>query len=165
MSVLCWNFPLRFRPPSWRYKDSRGGRAFDSPRPDSERGSRRHAGCDLMAPVGSDVLAVDYGVVLRVHRNKFPCGTDSIEIRHMLFVAHYCEIRAAKGVQVGTPVEPGQVIAKVAKMGQTMLHFELYRGTDAGNIFSNRPPHYRRKDLMDPTRLLDLFALSLAGGK
>lgn len=163
MNVLLWSFPLRFRPPSWRYKDSRGGRAFDSPRPDTKRGSRRHAGCDLMAPVGSEVLAVDYGVVLRVHRNKFPCGTDSIEVRHPLFVAHYCEIRAAKGVAVGTVVVPGGIIAHVAKMGHTMLHFEIYRGNDSGNVFSNRPPYYRRKDLMDPTRHLDLFALSISG--
>lgn len=118
-----------------------------------------------MAPVGSDVLSVDYGVVLLVHRNKFPFGTDSVEIRHPLFVAHYCEIRVAKGIGTGKVVVPGTVIAHVAKMRQTMLHFEIYRGTASGSVFSNKPPYYRRGDLLDPTPLLDLFALSLAEAK
>ncbi len=118
-----------------------------------------------MGPVGSDVLSVDYGVVLRVHRGKFPFGTDSIEVRHPLFVAHYCEIKAAKGIGAGSVVTPGTVIAHIAKMRHTMLHFEIFRGTACGSVFSNKPPYYRREDLMDPTRLLDLFALSLSSAK
>jgi murein DD-endopeptidase MepM/ murein hydrolase activator NlpD len=52
-------FPSRSRPKE-SYKEP--PRAFGSPR---DHGGRKHAGCDLYAPAGTEVLAVEDGTVLR----------------------------------------------------------------------------------------------------
>jgi hypothetical protein len=52
-------FPLRERPtPSYHERP----RAFGSPR---DGGARPHAGCDLSAPPGTEILAVEAGTVTR----------------------------------------------------------------------------------------------------
>ena len=85
-------------------------------------------------------------------------GTKAIEVQHPGFVVRYCEIRgAAKGVQTGTHVTAGQIIAYVGRMyTMSMLHFELYAGTQRGPLTDpRRKPFMRRSDLVDPTPLLD----------
>jgi murein DD-endopeptidase MepM/ murein hydrolase activator NlpD len=52
-------FPLRKRP-AYSYKD--GGREFGACRSGC---SRLHAGCDLLAPKGTEVLAIDNGTVIQ----------------------------------------------------------------------------------------------------
>ncbi len=50
-----------------------------------------------------------------------------------------------------------------AKEAETAVkNLEIYSGVATGSIFTNKPPYYRRKDLMDPTRMLDLFAFTLS---
>ena len=52
-------FPLRARPAESYHERPR---AFGSPR---DGGARSHAGCDLYAAAGSDVLALESGTVTR----------------------------------------------------------------------------------------------------
>jgi murein DD-endopeptidase MepM/ murein hydrolase activator NlpD len=151
-------FPLRSRP---ALSYSSGGRRFGAQR---DGGSRRHAGCDLIAPEGTEILAVETGTVVR-GPYPFYHGTYAIEVQHGPFVARYCEIRgAADGVGVGTTVGAGQVIAYVGRMYRdSMLHFELYDGTRSGQLTQrNNAPYQRRADLKDPTGFLD--GCSVAGG-
>jgi murein DD-endopeptidase MepM/ murein hydrolase activator NlpD len=143
-------FPLRFRPVA-SYKD--GGRFFGAPR---DGGDRNHAGCDLIAPEGAEILAVADGEVIRGPYPFFN-GTDAIEVNHGGFVARYCEIKGiAAGVAVGEKVTAGQVIAYVGKMKvDSMLHFEMYSGEKHGPLTQKHSPFKRRADLMDPTPYLD----------
>jgi murein DD-endopeptidase MepM/ murein hydrolase activator NlpD len=145
-------FPLRSRP-SLSY--STGGRKFGARRGDE--GATLHAACDLIAPKGTEILAVASGVVTRGPYPFFH-GTFAIEVDHSVYTARYCEIgSAAKGVSVGKTVEEGQVIAFVGKMFKdSMLHFEMYDNSETGQLTQkNKPPYYRREDLMDPTGFLD----------
>src|SRR5215475_7769750 len=101
-------FPLPFIP-TLSYKT--GGRRFGARRDNG----RRHAACDLIAPVGTEIFAVDDGEVIR-GPYPFYHGTYALEVRHPLFVVRYCEIKgAAAGVEPGSVVEPEQVIAYVGR--------------------------------------------------
>jgi len=73
VAVTNLRFPLRRRP-HLSYKA--GGRAFGAQR---SRG-RRHAGCDLIAVPGTEILAVTDGQVIAHYH--FYSGTDALEIRH-----------------------------------------------------------------------------------
>jgi hypothetical protein len=77
-------------------------------------------------------------------------------------VARYCEILARDVVSLpkGAVVRSGQVIAHVGKMYQdSMLHLELYAGTEDGELTQRgNKPYERRADLMDPTPVLDRLA-------
>lgn len=143
-------FPLPFRP---NLSYSTGGRRFGAPRD----GGRLHAGCDLIAPEGTDIFAVGSGIVV-LGPYPFYRGTYAIEVRHSNFIARYCEIRGtAQGVGVGSQVQEGQLIAYVGRMYQdSMLHFEMYSGAAQGPLTQrNNPPYQRRDDLIDPTPHLD----------
>ena len=61
----------------------------------------------------------------------------------------------AAGLEVGSVVSRGQVLAKVGQLiglEQSMLHFERYSGEMTGplTVRSNQP-YQRRGDLVDPT--------------
>lgn len=144
-------FPLRARPAqSYHHRPL----AFGSPR---DGGARKHAGCDLYAPAGTEVLAVEAGIVTR-GPYLFYDGVYAIEVTHSCGVVRYGEIESAS-VQEGMTVSEGQVIALVGKMAtvpQSMLHFELYAGNRTGPLtVRGREPYHRRYDLMDPTAFLD----------
>lgn len=151
-------FPLPFRPKESYHERPR---AFGSPR---DGGKRKHAGCDLYAPPGTDVLAVADGVVLR-GPYLFYDGVDALEIEHPgIGVVRYGEIQGPYPVQAGDKVRAGQVIGHVGKMAtvpQSMLHFELYAGALGDLPLTNRarPPFMRRGDLTDPTAFLDSCAV------
>jgi murein DD-endopeptidase MepM/ murein hydrolase activator NlpD len=141
---------------------STGPRRFGSPR----SGNRLHAGCDLIAAEGTEIRAVEAGVVVR-GPYPFYHGTHAIEVRHGTRIVRYCEIRGtAEGLGVGSAVSEGQVIAYVGRMYRdSMLHFEMYEGTATGQLTQrSNPPYQRRSDLMNPTDYLDRCAASLAGG-
>lgn len=122
----------------------------------------------MIAPVGTSVHAVDFGVVdIEDGKRGFYHGTTSLAVRHQAgYVVRYCEIaKVAAGIRMGVMVRPGQVIAYVGRMHvNSMLHFELYAGNKAGPL-TNRTnqPFQRRLDLLDPTSLLDMFACGLPG--
>jgi len=121
---------------------------------------RKHAGCDLYAPVGTVIRAMAQGKVLTACY-EFYGGTYAIEIDHGSFVARYGEIQKkdADKFKVGADITPGQVIGAVGKLNnyhESMLHLELYAGTGTGalTVRSNKP-YQRRSDLFDPTTWLD----------
>lgn len=148
------HFPLKFRPVE-DYKVS--PRSFGSNR----SGGRKHAGCDLYASAGIDILSMLDGKVINIY--DFYLGTKAIEVDHGKFIARYGEIsNVVNGIKVGTMVSRGDVIAKVGtlkfKSGQTMsmLHLELYDKSKTGPLTDrNNPPYKRRADLMDPTHYLN----------
>ena len=150
-------FPLKTRPVE-SYKEE--PRSFGSER---DSGTRKHAGCDLYAPIGTDVIAVEDGTVLR-GPYEFAGGTYALEIDHGFYLVRYTEIGADAPAEVkpGNKVKRGQVIGKVGKfVGQDgtvrhMLHFEMYSNKDKGPLTdTNNPPFMRRKDLENPTDFLD----------
>ena len=68
-------FPLRSRPKE-SYKEH--PRSFGSPR---SNGARKHAGCDLYAPAGAEILAVEDGTVLR-GPYLFYDGVLALDVQH-----------------------------------------------------------------------------------
>jgi murein DD-endopeptidase MepM/ murein hydrolase activator NlpD len=156
-------FPLPFVP-MLSYKT--GGRCF---RADRDHGKRKHAACDLIAPLGTPILAIEDGVVVLEAGMPFFRGTFSLAIRHKSgCVVRYCEIKGvADGIRMGSVVRAGQLIASVGKMFvDSMLHFELYAGNAHGPLTSREnPPFQRRSDLMDPTPLLDRLALDISSAQ
>ena len=149
-------FPLQVRPKE-SYKER--PRSFGSPR---SNGARKHAGCDLYAPAGTEVLAVEDGHVIR-GPYLFYDVVYALEVRHPSGIVRYGEIsRAAEGIATGVAVKAGQVLGYVGKMqtvAQSMLHLELFAGTAEGPLTDrNHPPFMRRGDLVDPTAFLDSCA-------
>ena len=147
-------FPFRSRP-TQSYKEP--PRSFGGSR---DSGSRKHAGCDLYAPVGTEILAVEAGTVTRgcylFYDVVFALEVTGASGR----VIRYGEISAAAaGIRLGSQVSEGQVIAHVGKMktvAQSMLHLEMYAGTAQGPLTDREsPPFMRRADLQNPTGFLD----------
>ena len=151
---LALRFPLKFRPIE-SYKVS--PRSFGSNR----SGGRKHAGCDLYASAGTDVLSMLDGKVINIY--DFYLSTKAIEVDHGKFIARYGEIsNVTNGIKIGSTVSRGDVIAKVGtlkfKSGQTMsmLHLELYGKSKTGALTDrNNLPYKRRADLIDPTHYLN----------
>jgi murein DD-endopeptidase MepM/ murein hydrolase activator NlpD len=146
-------FPLPFRPKQDYHK---GGLKFGAVR---DGGGRKHAACDLIAPKGTEIYAVEDGEVVR-GPYPFYHGTDAIEFKLTSSgrVVRYGEIKsAAPGVHVGTKLKEGDLIAFVGKMhSSSMLHFEMYDGSATGNLTDRSNKGFqRRKDLIDPTEYLD----------
>jgi len=84
-------FPLRKRPAASYHERPR---AFGAPR---ANGVRKHAGCDLYAPAGTEVLAVEDGTVLR-GPYLFYDVVYALEVQHPSGIVRYGEIaRAAEG--------------------------------------------------------------------
>ena len=151
MQNITGVFPFRHRPKE-SYHDR--PRSFGCP-----RGARSHAGCDLYAAPGTEILAVEDGVVIQ-GLYLFYDVVYAIEILHPSGTVRYGEISGvAPGIKVGSQVKAGQVIAYVGKMKsvpQSMLHFEMYGPTEHGPLTDRaRTPFMRRKDLVDPTGYLD----------
>ena len=146
-------FPLHQRPTE---SYTVNPRKFGCPRANA----RKHAGCDLYAPAGTPVLAVEDGEVI-AGPYLFYDVVDAVEIRHASGIVRYGEISktGALGIKPGAKVVAGQVIGFVGKMQtvpQSMIHFELYAGTGKGPLTDRaRPPFMRRADLIDPTAFLN----------
>jgi murein DD-endopeptidase MepM/ murein hydrolase activator NlpD len=133
-----------------------GGRWFGAPRTD-----RLHAAVDLLNPYKSPIRAIADGVVLSVPYD-FYLGTDALEVHHPgIGVVRYGEISplALVDLKPGDRVSMGDVIAHVGQQDTTgfcMLHFELYTGAASGPLTEVwNPPYERRKDLINPSTLVD----------
>jgi soluble lytic murein transglycosylase-like protein len=155
-------FPLRQRP-DLDYRS--GGRQFGANRP----GGRKHAACDMIAPPGTQILAMADGVVRRGPYD-FYSGTSALEVKHRNgMVLRYGEISKIVPAltKVDAAVSQGQVIAHVGRLnsGESMLHLEMYKDTATGPLTQAGGGEFsqfmRRSDLVDPTSFLDstkLFA-------
>ncbi len=156
-------FPLAMRPLDSYHT---GARRFNS-----SRGIRRHAGCDLYAPVGTNVRAMADGVIIQCY--GFYWKTDAIEVLHDDFIVRYGEVAPrSKKEQLklfGMKVKRGDVIGQVGQLihdngtkhKDTMLHLEMFSSNklpvDSNTQLSDktRAPFQRRSDLIDPTATLD----------
>jgi murein DD-endopeptidase MepM/ murein hydrolase activator NlpD len=159
-------------------KDWHGeGRQFGARRSGSH-GGRAHAGCDLLAPRGTPVRAVDDGMVINVA--PFYDGTSYIEVDHGAFVVRYGEVQPPSFVDAVAPVAAGEWVKRGQQIGRvgwlvqvknSMLHFEMYKGTRSGSLSLATPneyeggawlagavPFYRRADLIDPTPFIDSWS-------
>jgi murein DD-endopeptidase MepM/ murein hydrolase activator NlpD len=145
-------FPLPSRPLQ-SYKT--GGRQFGASR---NQGKRLHAGCDLISSQNTKIYAVEGGQVTK-GEYLFYHGTYAIEFTlDSGIVVRYCEIKGvAPGIKLGSTLIEGELIAYVGKMYvDSMLHFEMYEGTETGPLtVRSNPPYMRRSDLIDPTDYLD----------
>nr|WP_308937288.1 M23 family metallopeptidase [Duganella sp. 1224] len=158
-------FPLAKRPADDYHK---GALRFNS-----SRGARRHAGCDLYAPVGTEVRAMADGVIVQCY--SFYWHTDAVEVDHGGFIVRYGEVapRSAREqlAMKGKEVKRGDVIGKVGQLikpngsrhKDTMLHLEMY-SSDLSPLKKSltdkaRGPFQRRSDLIDPTGTLDKCVL------
>ena len=108
---------------AWPY--TTGPRRFGANR---ARG-RAHAGNDVYKKLGTPVLAVASGVVVR-GPYYFYAGTYAVEIDHGPFVARYGEIQRGASVREGDRVERGDVVGHVGHLqgisvASDMLHFEM----------------------------------------
>ncbi|MFO0553383.1 MAG: peptidoglycan DD-metalloendopeptidase family protein [Polyangiaceae bacterium] len=151
-------FPLEFVPKAGWHKGD-GARWFGA-----SRGYRKHAGCDLLAPVGSQIYAVADGVLAIGQRffyssKKKKRPVWAVVLQHGSFLVRYGEIVPHSYIG-GKTVKKGQPIAKVGQMDDSsMIHFEMYRdGSNWSNLWDDYSPFRRRKDLMDPTQYLDEWA-------
>ena len=137
-------FPLPKIPPE---SYQAGGLSFGN-----ERHWQAHAACDLLAPAGIEVYAVEKGTVWYGPRSFFLSGpqhrvdgksvcnedatcimTYEVAIIHPTFIVRYGEvgIKRAEGIANGKEVSEGQVIGWVgAQAVNTMLHFEMYSNPD-----------------------------------
>ena len=123
-------------------------------------GGRKHAGCDLYAPLETPIFAMDEGVVVQ-DLYHFYLGTFALEIQHPGFLARYGEItsRVPDGLRRGSEVRRGQLLGFVGRLtglDLTMLHLEMYAGSASGPLtVRGNKPFQRRADLLDPTPVLD----------
>ena len=99
---------------------------------------------------------------------SFYAGTQAVAVQHADgSVARYCEISTS--LRKGDTVKKGQQVGKMkanTKDGGTMLHLELYLGTESGSLSksssSSNTYSYvsgkfnRRKDLINPEFLQNL---------
>jgi murein DD-endopeptidase MepM/ murein hydrolase activator NlpD len=117
---------------------------------------RGHCGIDLIAHIGTPVVAVKDGVVAQIDYSSSGEGGRWIRVEHedgtSTWYMHLAHIR--RGLETGDTVQAGQQIATLGRTGVTSspthLHFALTRG---------RPGHERH---LDPTKFLDLAALVAA---
>ncbi len=142
-----------------------GGKAFGAAR---RRGKRHHAGVDMLAPRGAEVVAPESGTIVATQRfTKFKTGatatsalllqTDSGPVILLGEVIPGSWNQYAAGI--GSRVEGGQVVAQVGTNpgGSTMLHYEMYtEGTSRNRQWfkgATPPP-----ELLDPTQYLETAA-------
>lgn len=162
-------FPLRARPTRSYQTGEPAFRAWRS------SGTRRHAGCDLYAPAGTEILAIEDGTIIQ-GPYYFYDGTYALEVRHDSgYEVRYGEIRqrVPRGITAGARVSQGQVIAYIGflvELKRSMLHFEMYEGGRTGPLTQSGNIYQRRSDLVDPTPFLNAAPLfsdrrSLAPGE
>ena len=123
-------------------------------------GSRKHAACDMVFPPGTEIRSVADGKVVQ-SSYPFYSNTYALEVDHAGFLVRYGEIMKdsvpANLDKAGAKIKAGQIIATVGELesGSSMLHFEMYSGTQTGSL-TGKGPFKRRSDLLNCTDFLDL---------
>lgn len=136
----------------------RNARQFGAPR---SNGRRHHAGIDLFARRGDEVIACQDGRIVNFY--AFCCGDQktswALVIDHGTVAINYGEVApdslSRLGLTRGATVRAGQVVAYIGQNpgGSSMLHFETYTTGTTRNYSwaAGNPPPAR---LLDPTRYL-----------
>jgi murein DD-endopeptidase MepM/ murein hydrolase activator NlpD len=136
----------------------RSARQFGASR---SNGRRRHAGIDLFARLGDEVIACQDGRIVSFY--GFCCGEQqtswALIIDHGTVAINYGEVApdslSRLGLARGATVRAGQVVAYIGQNpgGSSMLHFETYTTGTSRNYSwpAGSPPPAR---LLDPTRYL-----------
>lgn len=152
-------------PQEWEATD------FRSTFGDGRSGGRAHKGNDLMAPRMTEVYAAADGVVIHVGTNRL--SGRNLRIQHEeAWTTHYVHLNndnpgtddgaapwsltVAPGIEVGTEVEAGQLIAWVGDSGNaewtaSHTHFELRRNGTAIN------PYQLLRDAFEVSRERDMW--------
>lgn len=97
-----------------------------------------HAGVDFSASAGTEVLAVEKGVVESIYKDDLLLGTEIVLDHGDGLKTVYRFVTEAEGLKVGDVVEKGQVIACVAEANGNEykdgahLHFEVRK--DGKNV-------------------------------
>lgn len=170
-----FSFPLDSIP---RNSFTSGDQAFESSR---SKGARKHAGCDLIMPPGEPVYAIAAGKV-RQNPYYFYDGTFALEIKHGAHVVRYGELLPSAAahprssvcqtilphIKEKYEVSKGELIGYVGLLkdvGKSMLHFEIYKNSSLLSPLTDQAPgctkFKRRKDLMNPTNILNAAKSSL----
>lgn len=153
------------------------GREFGASRESKDKRTgeilaRRHAGVDLFAEEGDEVVAMEPGTVVAIL--TFHHGAYAIYVQNDTGdVVNYGEVEKGSwwkyGVHAGSRVRRGQKIARLGKMRtDTMLHLETYdpEGDVEGLVEDIRNKRLRwERDTGAPGKLLDPTAYLLAAQK
>jgi murein DD-endopeptidase MepM/ murein hydrolase activator NlpD len=174
----------------WPIPDSFSKKVPEKGEPGSfwkNRGDRHHCGVDIYAPCGSNVVAVENGVVIDSGLFTSPDfvpywhKTYFVIVKHMDgLVCKYAEMGNIE-VKTGDMIAAGQVIGSVGdvlnpdkittespsyiqdlkKNGiQSMLHIELYQGMPGKRddyLGGNLFSHVKPENLLDPTEYFNSF--------
>jgi murein DD-endopeptidase MepM/ murein hydrolase activator NlpD len=138
---------------------SKGTRWFGAVRAGVEREecASGHCGVDLGGPRGQPVVAVAWGVVMRVEHSWM--GRDGrsgryVRIEHPdgVFTSYMHLDDIAEGLDVGDEVEPGQMVGTLGKSGIVNagehLHFALEVPGPHRSVFIDPAPFLRRAVVM-----------------
>lgn len=128
-------WPLKDKQPEILPEGSVGDFAF-------QRSFYYHPGIDIYCQAGQEVVAIEDGIVVHIENFTGPDAeppspwwleTWSILIEGKSGVLGYCELKPQPGIQIGSVVKEGDVIATIVPVlkrdkgnGTTMLHFEHY---------------------------------------
>ena len=104
---------------------------------------RAHHGVDYAAPVGTPVKSIGTGTV--VAKGYMGGGGNTLKVKHnSVYTTSYMHLsRYAKGIQVGSRVEQGQVIGYVGSTGLSTgphLDFRVYKNGQAINPLQMEAP-------------------------
>jgi murein DD-endopeptidase MepM/ murein hydrolase activator NlpD len=96
-------------------------------------GRRRHQGIDLLAPVGTPLVAVASGHITRLSNLDRGRGGISLWLRDRRGTAYYYAHNHHNLVRLGQQVRAGQLLARVgatgnARGGPPHLHFQIHPG-------------------------------------
>ena len=92
-----------------------------------------HAGIDFTAEVGTEVLAVESGVIESVYKDDILLGTEIVVDHGDGLKTVYRFVAESEGIKAGKKVEKGEVIATVAEASGNEykdgahLHFEIMK--------------------------------------
>ena len=92
-----------------------------------------HKGIDFVATAGTEVLAVEAGVIESIYKEDLLSGTQIVVDHGEGLKSVYCFVEETEGLKVGDSVEKGDVIATVAEANGNEykdgahLHFEIVK--------------------------------------
>lgn len=142
----------------WPIVPYRGGifSPFKASRTRADGSPRFHAGVDIAAQSGDEVVAIDDGeVVSMVSGYSLGTGLEAVAIRHPGVDLIYAEIDV--GVKPGDLVKAGDVIGVVRKNsdGRTMLHLEAWETGTVPTAFTEWTPSYEPPGLLDASDVVE----------